>query len=155
MTKSEHKRENSPKNVPDLQAGEREEMPILAGPHHLAAAASLRNGKFLHQTADQTLESPQIRVRIWCNRRGFLLKYLPRGQLCAPMASCLSASQGGQVPQPGVNARARAVKTPPARLPFPPRGTRSSMASQFQHAAAATARLPRDVELRPCQGGGR
>jgi hypothetical protein len=39
VTKSEHKRENSPKNVPDLQAGEREEMPILAGPHHLAAAA--------------------------------------------------------------------------------------------------------------------
>jgi hypothetical protein len=36
------------------------------------------------------------------------------------MASCLSACQGGEVPEPGVNARARAVKTPPASaLPFP------------------------------------
>jgi hypothetical protein len=28
------------KHVPDLQAGEREEMPLLAGPLHVAAAAS-------------------------------------------------------------------------------------------------------------------
>ena len=76
---SQHKRENSAKPIPDLQAGEREEMPLLAVPHRLAAAASssgsapekLRIPRIKRQIRSRR---PQIRTRIEQNRGASLLR---------------------------------------------------------------------------------
>ena len=73
---SQHRRENSAKHVPDLQAGEREEMPLLAAPHHLAAAAcSSAPEKLQIPRIKRQIRSrrPQIRTRIEQSRGASLL----------------------------------------------------------------------------------
>jgi len=59
-----------------------------------------------------------------------LVVYLRRGQLCPPMASCLSACVGGPGPQPGVNAR-RAGGKDTASPPPPPFSTRHQIANGY------------------------
>jgi hypothetical protein len=95
------RKRNCAKHVPDLQAGEREEMP------HLAAAAS-SSAPERRQIAGIKRRIRRRRPQIRTRNQSRLLVYLRRrGQQCPPMASCLSARQGEVVrlQSPGVNAR--------------------------------------------------
>ena len=133
-TKSPAQERNSAKHVPDLQAGEREEMPLLAAPHHLAAAAcSSAPEKLQIPRIKRQIRSrrPQIRTRIEQNRGASLLR---SSCTCAEVSSVLPwrrAYPHAKVVRlhgPELMPGARAVETPPRLPPF---STRHQIANGY------------------------